>query len=141
VTIASCDKAKVGPDQSSGKDNLMLGTRVISEETLRHKLCPQRLPEEVKSGLGDQVFDVVAQPGGNLTTDADYGVMGLAEALQNLKGEHQIAIRGHIPSFRRYTKCMTLREIRSLEFLQKRYDTLNVNTQGTTGVGLPHLPQ
>jgi hypothetical protein len=96
----------------------------MSEGTLRYKMCLQGLPVEVKCHLGDQVLDAVAQPGGYLTTDGESDVMCLAKALQNLKREHQIAMGGDTPSYHRYTKCATLQDIWSLEFLQKRYDTL-----------------
>jgi hypothetical protein len=96
----------------------------MSEGTLRHKMCPQSLPAEVKYCLGDQVLDSVDQPGGNLTTDGEFGVVVFTEALRNLKGENKIAMAGDTPSSHNYTKCTTLRDICSLGFLQKRYDTL-----------------
>jgi hypothetical protein len=74
--------------------------------------------------LADQVLDVVAQPGGNLTTDGESGDGGLTEALQNLKGETQLAMGGNTPSSHSYTKCTTLWEVRSLDLLRKWYDTL-----------------
>jgi hypothetical protein len=57
---ASKDNHVVGLEPSTGKDNLICGTRVMSEGTLRQRFCFYGLPAEVKWRLGDQVMDAVA---------------------------------------------------------------------------------
>jgi hypothetical protein len=74
--------------------------------------------------LGDQVLDAVAHPGGNIKIAGESGDMGITEAFQNLKVEHQIAMGGDTPSSHHATKCTTLREVLYLDFLEKRYDNL-----------------
>jgi hypothetical protein len=77
-----------GPDRSTGKDNLIFGTRVMSEGTPQELFCPTVLPAEVKRRLADQVMDAVAQPGGNLMTDGESGVVGLIPKLcKTLQGK------------------------------------------------------
>jgi hypothetical protein len=44
----SQDNHLVGPDPSAGKYNLIFGTSVMFERTLRQRFCPTGLPVEVR---------------------------------------------------------------------------------------------
>jgi hypothetical protein len=56
---------------------------------------------------------MVAQPGGNLTTDAESELTGIADILHGRQSDNQLVMGGQTPTPHQQVKCTTLRECKT----------------------------
>jgi hypothetical protein len=78
----------------------------------------------VQKRLSEQLSDMVAQPGGNLTTYGESELTGIADLLRGHQKESSMDIGGQTPTPHKQGKCTTLRECKKYDLLVKRHGTL-----------------
>jgi hypothetical protein len=84
----------VGPDPSTGKEDTLFNTRVLSESQVRERLTPSGVRLAIQKRLSEQLTYMVAQPGGSLTTDFESEPTGISDLLRGHQNEYAMGLVG-----------------------------------------------
>jgi hypothetical protein len=99
-------EATLGPDPSTGKEDTLFNTRVLSESQVRERLTPSGVGPAIQKRLSEAYM--LAQPIGNLTTDCDSELTGCADLLRGHQNESSLGLCGQTPTPHQQAKCTTI---------------------------------
>jgi hypothetical protein len=102
-----------------GKEDTLFDTRDLSESQERDRITPAGFGNAVHKRLADQLADMLAQPGINLSTYGESELTVTADILCVHQSESQLGMGGQTLTPHQQVKCTTLHKCMTYDSLVK----------------------